>query len=292
MNGFRKTMPCRYAEMLSSRRAGEWRVKAWLAALMAGCMLAGCSTVPGVFVPVDSLPAQEFSHQLLDGFLRDHVVDGWVDYPSIQSDPRLSQYLAQLDRVDPNSLPTRDDRLAFWINAYNAFAINGIVDGYSPETLWGRYKYFLAREYPVGGRPLTLHGIESQILIAQFLDTRIHFAIVCASTSCPKLQPWAYDGKRLGQQLDRVARAFLNDTIRNRFDRAAKTVYLSRIFDWFADDFEREAGSMLGYVRRYVNDPDLRRELETVTYRIEFLRYDWSLNGPPPRGESHVRTSR
>ncbi|GMV51914.1 MAG: hypothetical protein NBKEAIPA_01245 [Nitrospirae bacterium] len=266
--------------------------RAWPAALMAAWVLAGCSTVPRTFVPADPLPEREFSHELLDGVLRDHVVDGWVDYPSIQSDPRLPQYLVQLDRVDPNSLATRDDRLAFWINTYNALAIKGIVDRYSPETLWGRYKYFLAREYPVGGRHLTLDGIESQVLIAQFRDPRIHFAIVCASRSCPKLQSWVYDGKRLGQQLDQVARAFVNDPVRNRFHRAGKTVYLSQIFAWFAEDFEREAGSLLGYVRRYVNDRDLERELETTPYRIEFLRYDWSLNGFAPHGEPHARASR
>lgn len=259
---------------------------------MAGWVVAGCSSVPSTFVPADPLPAREFSHQLLDGVLRDHVVDGRVDYPSIQSDPRLPQYLAQLDRVDPNSLPSRDDRLAFWINTYNALAIKGIVDHYSPETLWGRYKYFLAREYPVGGRRLTLDSIESQVLIAQFREPRIHFAIVCASTSCPKLQSWAYDGTHLGRQLDQVARAFVNDPIRNRFDRAAKTAYLSQIFEWFAEDFGREAGSLLGYVRRYVNEPDLQRELETTPYRIEFLGYDWSLNGSAPCGETHACASR
>lgn len=249
---------------------------------MMASVLTGCSTVPNTFAPVDPLPAREFSHQLLNGILHDHVVDGRVEYPSIQSDPRFPQYLAQLDRVDPNSLPTQDDQLAFWINTYNALAIKGIVDHYSPETLWGRYKYFLAREYPVGGRHLTLDSLESRILIAQFREPRIHFVIVCASASCPKLQSRAYQAAELDSQLEAAAKAFIKDPTRNRFDRQQKVAALSKIFEWFEADFAAQAGSLLKYVARYLDDPDLAQELTNTPYRVEFLDYDWRLNGVSP----------
>jgi hypothetical protein len=175
------------------------------------------------------------------------------------------------------------DRLAFWINAYNAFAVTGILDGYSPETLFGRYRYFIAREYSVGGQPVNLYNLEREILIAQFHEPRVHFAIVCASASCPKLQSWAYEGQQLDHQLHRVTSEFVNDPSRNRFDRSKKVASLSMIFKWFGEDFAARSGSVLNFVREYVQDASLKRDLLAADYTVEFLEYDWSLNGPSPQ---------
>lgn len=90
-------------------------------------------------------------------------------------------------------------------------------------------------------------------------------------------------GEPLNEQLDAAARVFVNDLTRNRFDRQARIAYLSKIFDWFEEDFIVAAGSVLGFVSRYVKDPELARDLTTVRYRIEYLEYDWSLNGIPPK---------
>ena len=244
--------------------------------------LAGCSTVPASYSPTQPLAAGAFSHQLFDRVLQAHVQDAEVDYPAILADPRFVQYLDDLDRVDPNSLP-KDEQLAFWINAYNAYAIKGILDGYSPGTWVGRYWYFIGRTYRVGGASINLYDLERAILIAQFHEPRIHFAIVCASASCPKLQTRVYGGAELSRQLEQGARQFINDPARNRFDRANRVAYLSKIFDWFTEDFEAKAGSLQQYVARYVSDSVLAQELATVPYRIEFLDYDWSLNGSTPR---------
>lgn len=259
--------------------------------VFAGLWLVGCSTVPRSFHPLDPLPPQAFSHQDLDATLRAHVVDGVVDYPGIAADSRFDAYLRELDRVDPNALPTRLDRLAFWINAYNAFAIKGILNGESPRTLWGRYRYFIARTHPVGGSAITLYDLEQKLLIPDFREPRIHFAIVCASRSCPKLPSRVYTSDRLDEQLEESARAFINDPSRNRFDRERKIAHLSMIFAWFEQDFAAEAGSLLNYVRRYVADPDLARELDAVPYTVRFLDYDWGLNGHPPGEGSHDRAS-
>ena len=244
-------------------------------------VLGGCSTVPTNYRPAMPLAPGEYSHQPFDQVLQAHVRDGVVDYPAILNDRRFAQYLDHLGRVDPNSLP-KDDRLALWINAYNAYAIKGILDGYSPGTWVGRYRYFIGRTYRVGGAALNLYDLERDILIAQFHDPRMHFAIVCASASCPRLQPRAYTGAELNQQLDQGAREFINDPARNRFDRANRVAYLSKVFDWFTEDFEVQAGSLQRYVARYISDPVFAQELATVPYRIEFLDYDWSLNGPAP----------
>jgi hypothetical protein len=251
-------------------------------ALVVVTVLMGCSSAPSSFSPTRPLPSTEFSHQTIGIVVQTYVRNGQVNYPVIQVDRRFTQYLDQLDRVDPNSL-SRADRLAFWINAYNAYAIKGILDGATPGTLMGRYRYFIGRDYRVGGTFVNLYDLERKILIAQLHEPRIHFAIVCASTSCPKLQPWTYGGAELNAQLDHVAREFINDPTRNRFDREKKIAFLSKIFDWFAEDFEAQAGSLPRYVAQYVTDPDLARDLTSTPYRIEFLDYDWSLNGPPPK---------
>jgi hypothetical protein len=156
-------------------------------------VLTACSSIPTSFKPESPIPSGEFSHRLLGEVLASHVRDGVVYYPAIQMDARLQAYLAQLDRVDPNAFVTRNERLAFWINAYNVFAIKGILDQYSPVTYVGRYRYFIGRDYPVGGATINLYDLERKVLIAQFHEPRTHFAIVCASMSCPKLQPWTYE---------------------------------------------------------------------------------------------------
>ena len=243
--------------------------------------IVGCPSVPTVYQPVQPLDPDQFSHDLFDQVLHAHVTDGLVAYPDVRRNPHLQEYLAQLDRVDPAGLPTDWDRIAFWINAYNAFAIQGILDGYSPMTLWGRYRYFITREYRVGGKTVDLYDLERSILIP-FREPRIHFAIVCASHSCPRLQPWAYRGDLLHEQLESVTRAFINDPSRNRFDRARKKAYLSKIFDWWHDDFAGRTGSVQRFVAQYVNDPELAEDLVAAPYAVEYLEYDWSLNGAPP----------
>ena len=251
----------------------------------------GCSTVPTTFTPAEPIPAGEFSHRLLSRVLETHVSQRGVDYPAIQLDDRLLAYLAQLDRVDPNAFVTRNERLAFWINAYNVFAIKGILDHYSPVTYLGRYRYFIGQDYRVGGATINLYDLERQVLVKQFQEPLIHFAIVCASTSCPKLQPWAYEPDQLERQLDRVARGFINDPTRNRFDRTRKVASISMIFKWFDNDFTRAAGSVLNYIARYVSDPELAQDLMRSDYRIEYLDYDWSLNGIPPKETTHAGQS-
>ena len=257
----------------------------WIGAVLLVFILAGCSMAPRTFQPGDPIAPDLVSHQTWDRIVQAHVRDGQVDYPAIQSGGLLDGYLGELNRIDPTKLPTRRHQLAFWINAYNTFAVQGILDHYSPVTLWGRYRYFIGRDYRIGGTTINLYDLERRVLIEQFHEPLMHFAIVCASTSCPKLQPWAYQPDQLDRQLDDVARAFINDPTRNRFDRTRKVAFLSMIFKWFESDFVDAAGSVLAYIARYVDDPELAKELVQPGYRIEYLEYDWSLNGIPPKEE-------
>jgi hypothetical protein len=255
----------------------------WIGAVFLLFILAGCASTPPTFQPADPIASDRVSHQVWAQIIQAHVHNGQVDYPAIQADGKLDGYLSELNRIDPTRLATRQDQLAFWINAYNAFAVKGILDHYSPRTLWGRYRYFIGRDYQVGGTTINLYDLERQVLIEQFHEPLMHFAIVCASTSCPKLQPWAYEPDQLDHQLDRVARAFINDLTRNRFDRKHKVASLSMIFQWFEKDFADAAGSVLAYIAHYVDDPELAKEIAQPGYRIEYLEYDWNLNGIAPK---------
>jgi hypothetical protein len=263
----------------------------WICAVLLGLTLAGCTITPRTFQPADPIAPELVSHQTWDRIVQAHIHDGQVDYPAIQDGGRLDGYLGELNRIDPTTLPTRQHQLAFWINAYNAFAVKGILDHYLPTTLWGRYRYFVGQDYRVGGVTINLYDLERQVLIEQFHEPLMHFAIVCASISCPKLQPWAYQPDQLGRQLDRVARSFINDPTRNRFDRTQKVASLSMIFQWFEKDFADAAGSVLAYISSYVDDPELAKELTQPGYRIEYLDYDWSLNGIPPKEIARVSGS-
>ena len=241
-------------------------------------LAGGCSTVPTHFAPTDPIPAARFSHQPFDASLRAHVTEGQVNYPGFAADTRFATYLGQLERINPDEFKARAEKLAFWINAYNALAIQGILEGDSPFTATGKYRYFIKRTFTVGGGALNLWGLEHKLLIP-LGEPRVHFAIVCASWSCPKLQSYVYTPDALDPQLDAAARQFINDPQRNRFDRAQKAVHLSMIFKWYDDEFVRAAGSVQRYLARYVNDPMLARELEADAYAISYLPYDWSLNG-------------
>jgi len=247
-------------------RGAQARAKAAVAAVLLAALAFGAAAKPPDHAPFDQL-------------LRAHVKAGHVDYPAFQGNDGFRRYTAALGA--DFGAASRGERLAGYINAYNAFAIHGILDGLSPASFLGRQRYFKLQSWPVDGRSISLERLEND-LIRPFNDPRIHFAIVCASRSCPSLRSEAYVAERLDSQLDDQARRFINDPSKNRFDAATRTAYLSAIFKWFDQDF-RGAGSVQKYVARYVADPDVARDLANDGYRIEWIDYDWSLNGTAPR---------
>ena len=224
--------------------------------------------------------AQRVDHAPFDTLLKAHVKNGAVDYAGFEGNPAFLAYVDALAK--PATLDTRAERLAHWINAYNALAIEGILQGLSPASFFGRVRYFKLKEWPLDGRKISLYDLEHDV-IRPLGEPRIHFAIVCASLMCPSLRSEAYVAGRLDAQLDEEARRFVNDPFRNRFDGTTQTAYLSEIFKWFEDDFKASAGSVQKYVARYASDPAVARDLERDAYRIEWIDYDWRLNGTPPR---------
>ena len=220
-------------------------------------------------------------HAPFDAVLKANVVDGHVNYAGVAADSRFHAYVAALADVEvPENLPIAS-KLAFWINAYNALAIQGIIEGRSPSTFFGRASYFKRDEYSVAGRSITLYDLEHDIIIP-LGDNRIHFAIVCASLSCPPLRSEAFVSEKLDAQLDEQAWLFVADDSKNSFDLARSQASLSKIFDWFEDDFVAEAGSVQRYIAKFTSDAELREALAAERLRLKYKKYDWSLNGTPP----------
>jgi hypothetical protein len=198
--------------------------------------------------------------------------------------------LAELRGVTPGELAkwTREQQLAFWIDVYNAHVVALVVESYpiaSIEDLgdeampvWKKRFVDLPAHHP-SGKPgkLSLDDVEHGILRAKFADARIHAAICCAAEGCPPLRPEAFVAARLSKQLDEQCRKWLSDAERNRFDRERGRVELSKVFEWFASDFERDAGSVLAWVAHYA--PEAEAEwLRESKPKLAYLPYSWKLN--------------
>ena len=240
--------------------------------------------------------AFDHSHALWTKVLEQHVHGDRFDYAALKEDrATFDRYLAQLERVTAAQLASwsREQRFAFWIDVYNAYTVKLIVENYPLETIKGLGGLFtsvwderfipLEALDPKGeGRKLSLNDVEHEILRKRFEDARVHAAINCASKSCPPLRAEAFVAKELDAQLDEQVKAWLADPQRNRFDREKETVELSKIFEWFQDDFVRDGGSVLGWVAKYV--PEERAAwLRAKGVRVRHLDYDWKLNDWRPK---------
>lgn len=253
--------------------------------------------------------AQEFSFHSY-GVTLSRYVDGrgLVNYRGLKADTaNLDAFAASLSSVSPAQFDSRSEpqKIAFWINAYNALTLEAIIRNYPIRSSFLRstiYPKNSIRQIPgvwdklrfaVAGRQMTLDEIEHATLRKQFNEPRIHVALVCAAMSCPPLRSEPYTGEELDRQLDDQARAFLRSPQGMRVDRAAGKVYLSSIFKWFGGDFVKTYGTaekfagkseseraVLHFASRYVSEAD-RDFLLGGSYKIEYLDYDWSLNEQP-----------
>jgi hypothetical protein len=214
-----------------------------------------------------------------DAVLAVRAVHGGFDYRGTtgQDRKRLAAYLANLGDADPAAM-TPDEKKAFWINAYNAIAVQTLLDnpGKKITDVSGAFK---SEKHRAGGEMITLDEIENRLRAMK--DARIHFAIVCASMSCPPLAGKAYMADGLSEALDRQGRAFVNDPKRNLVDRTKDRLALSQIFRWNRKEFERDAGGpLVKFVAKYVADPAAAAWVAGFVREPEFLAYDWSPNQP------------
>ncbi|MGH9316009.1 MAG: DUF547 domain-containing protein [Thermoanaerobaculia bacterium] len=214
-----------------------------------------------------------------DAVLAARARNGGFDYKGMtgQDAKRLAAYRANLGDAKPSGM-TPDEKKAFYINAYNAIAIQTLLEnpGKKITDVGGAFNGAKRR---VGGRMLTLDDIENRL--RETGDARIHFAIVCASRSCPQLLARAYRPEGLTEALDRQARAFVGDPAKNVVDRGAGRLALSKIFFWNRKEFERDGGgSLVRFVARYVSDPSAAAWVTGFSREPEFLEYDWRPNQP------------
>ena len=242
----------------------------------------------GLLVPGPTISArasQVVDHSIYGGLLKKYVDMGVIDYRGFKAEEKtLDRYLQALEAIDTESL-SRTEQFAFYINAYNAWTIKLILSAYpkvkSIKDLGSLFKSPWKKKIcRIDGDLLTLDNIEHDILRPRFKDPRVHFAINCASRGCPPLRADPYEGPILDRQLDEMTSAFINDPRRNRLE--GPTLYVSKIFDWFAADFKE---GIIRFFLKYAKG-DLKKQLEAKRGRtkIEYLDYDWALNGKLKEG--------
>ena len=204
--------------------------------------------------------------------------EGFVNYNAIAATGKIDSIIELIAATDPKSLVTTTDKLTFYINSYNALVIKTILDGKSPSNIFSRISFFNGPEYNVAGQSVNLNDLEHKV-IRPLNEPRIHFALVCAALSCPKLLNTIYTAPKLEKQFNNATRQFINNIDRNHFDRENKVAHLSKIFDWFSEDFQLNGSSIPSFIAGHVNDKALAEELLEGNYKIEHNNYDWSLNG-------------
>jgi hypothetical protein len=264
--------------------AGAFAVLGAVAALIA---CAGDAIVvrpqAGVSPPSENGRAD---HSDYDALLKKYVDSrGLVDYAAWKAAdrPALERYLRAMAAVQPSALADRDERLAYWINVYNACVIYGVLQFYPIKSvkehvshLWG-FDFWTDVRIEVEKKEQSLDSIEHAIL-RKMGEPRIHFAIVCASLGCPRLRNHAYSGERLGAELDENARDFFGNPEKFRIDRKKKIVYLSKIMKWFGEDFGGTDRAKLDFAARFASSDEDRAFLERKDLEVRYLDYDWEIN--------------
>ena len=232
-----------------------------------------------------------------DRVLKEFVTEtGRVDYAALKANSAdLDRYAAQLAARSPVShpkdFPTRTSQLAYRINAYNALVMKGVIEKWPIESVLDigvlPHSFFWRKKFFVGGEKYTLNTIEKDFLRQKLAEPRIHFALACASNSCPRLQRVAYRPENTERLLEDAARFFINEPRNLKIEAAQNHVIVSRIFTWYRKDFENYVSArnisgkgnlLLDYVRLYASETN-RRALDALRKpRVESFQYDWGIN--------------
>lgn len=213
---------------------------------------------------------EAFNHQAWNALLKKYVdAEGHVDYKGFNTDRALlKNYISKLGENMPNSNWTKEDKLAYWINAYNAMTVDLIIRNYPLKSIRDIDKPWDQRLWKLGDKWFNLDEIEHQIL-RKMNEPRIHFGIVCASYSCPKLLNEAYTSTKIEAQLTQSTRDFLSDSKRNSISE--NELNLSKIFQWFAKDFKSD-GTLIEFLNTY---SDIKISSNA---KKKFKDYNWDLN--------------
>lgn len=224
------------------------------------------------------------SHPVFGTVLERVVQHGLVDYAALKADPKdLDRYLDQLAAVPEHDFMAFSERqkIAFLINLYNAATLRLVIEHYPIKSINDIGNWlngpFDQRVVRLMGRSFSLGDVQHAILRKNHAEPRAHFALVSASLGSPPLRPEPYAADRLDSQLDEQARGFLRDTSKNSVDGKTRTLYLSKIFKWYAKDFGRKRGSVLSFVLPYLTEA-AAAEGNKGELKIVYTEYDWALN--------------
>jgi Protein of unknown function, DUF547 len=249
------------------------------------CMALGLLSLISIATPAPALDTATSAWSLSEWeatwtkVLTRYVDDlGRIDFDSLkQNHVDLDRVVAFVAAVDPASQPQRfsdkRSRLAFYVNAYNALAMYGVVQAGVPESLGGLTKltFFYLRTFTVGGKSISLHKFENDV-IRPLGEERVHFALNCMVVSCPRLPRFAFSKGPFDGQLDAAARQFIGATRNVWVDDAKREVWLSAIFDFYTEDFLAHAPSLIAYVNWY------RAAQIPSDFKVRFLEYNWTVN--------------
>ncbi len=219
------------------------------------------------------------------------VRDGLVDYAVLRADHELDldRYLDAVGRYGPRATPesfaTTEQRLAYYLNAYNAIMLRrwldsgagepGFDEGDEVNKLW-----FVWNRWRVDGSWVTLHALEQKLIRPVFDEARVHFALVCGALGCPPLLEEPFDAELLDEQLESLGRRWLAEPDGVRLDAEGR-LWMSSIFEWYREDFEG-LGGLAGVIQRFVEDEERRAALLAAAKgEILFLPYDWTINAAP-----------
>ncbi len=243
------------------------------------------------FLLIPSVSGFDHSHASFNIVLQENVAlneaQSSVRYGEIKQNPGLlNSYIKEVEAVSANEFSswTDNQQVAFLINAYNALTIKLVLTKYpdlkSIKDLGGFFSSpWKIVFFTLFGKPHHLDHIEHEILRKNYTEPRIHFALVCASVSCPPLRTEAYTPEKLNEQLNKAMVSFLRDPDRNRYDKSQNRLYLSSIFKWFSEDFKKVKPSVEAFVAPWiVDDVESRELISRKRVDVKYLDYDWSLN--------------
>lgn len=205
-----------------------------------------------------------------DKALKENVNDdGIVNYEGFRSNASFAKAIELYESSAPRSSWTREEKMAYWINVYNAFTVQLILDHYPVKSIRKIPNAWDKKFINIGDKVYTLNQIEHEILRPNYKDARIHFAVNCASISCPKLHNKAFRAETLNKDLEMLTKEFVNDSKRNNLE--GKNIKVSQLFDWYAEDFTK-GQSVIDFLNKYANTPIAPKA------KLGYMEYNWNLN--------------
>jgi hypothetical protein len=206
-----------------------------------------------------------------DALFSSYCNDGRVDYSAINSDPAALNGL--IDQLAKNEIPAGEEK-AYLINAYNLFVIQKVVKNYpitSPMDVDG---FFMKKDALLNGEKISLNHLENEVLRKKYSDPRLHFVVVCGAVGCPPIVNFAYRPEKLEEQLEQQTNLALNNASFVYQNDEEKAVYVSKIFEWYAEDFGKNGNDIIKYLNKH------RIVKFNEEYKVKFYPYDWNLNKP------------